>query len=111
MTSPGSIRAASRRASSYGREGWCTAWGFSSTGKLPNPNARGEPVTDDSFYLIFNAHFEDLDFILPPNRWGMRWLKVFDTAEGWSEDGAALEAGATLSVVQRSFVLLQRQAS
>ena len=78
---------------------------------FPNPNARGEPVTDDSFYLIFNAHFEDLDFILPPNRWGMRWLKVFDTAEGWSEDGAALEAGATLSVVQRSFVLLQRQAS
>ena len=25
---------------------------------FPNPNARGEPVTDDSFYLIFNAHFE-----------------------------------------------------
>ena len=41
---------------------------------FPNPNARGEPVTDDSFYMIFNAHFEDLDFILPPNRWGMRWL-------------------------------------
>jgi isoamylase len=78
---------------------------------FPNPNARGEPVTDDSFYLIFNAHFKDVDFILPPNRWGMRWLKVFNTAEGWSEDGAALEAGATLSVVQRTFVLLQRQAS
>jgi glycogen operon protein len=77
---------------------------------FPNPNARGEPVTDDSFYLIFNAHFEDVDFILPPKRWGLRWLKVFDTAQGWMEDGAALEAGAALSVVARSFVLLQRQA-
>ena len=74
------------------------------------PNARGEPVTDDSFYLIFNAHFEAVDFILPPNRWGLRWLKVFDTAQGWVEDDAALEAGAALSVVARSFVLLQRQA-
>ena len=91
-TSPGSIRAASRQASSYGRGGVVHSLGIFINGEnFPNPNARGEPVTDDSFYLIFNAHFEDVDFILPPNRWGMRWLKVFDTAEGWSEDGAALE--------------------
>jgi isoamylase len=77
---------------------------------FPNPNARGEPVTDDSFYLIFNAHFEAVNFILPPNRWGLRWLKVFDTAQGWVEDDAPLDAGAALSVVARSFVLLQRQA-
>ncbi|HEV7930380.1 MAG TPA: glycogen debranching protein GlgX, partial [Nitrosospira sp.] len=77
---------------------------------FPNPNARGEPVTDDSFYLIFNAHFEAVDFILPPDRWGLRWRKVFDTAQGWMEDDAPLDAGAALLVVARSFVLLQRQA-
>jgi glycogen operon protein len=77
---------------------------------FPNPNARGEPVKDDSFYLIFNAHFEAVDFILPPDRWGLRWLKVIDTAQGWVEDDAPLDAGACLPVVARSFVLLQRKA-
>ena|SRR5688500_4038448 len=80
--------------------------------KFPNPNARGEPVNDDSFYLIFNPHFEAVDFILPPDRWGLRWLKVLDTAQGWVEaEGAApLEAGTTLNAAPRSFVLLQRGA-
>lgn len=74
---------------------------------FPNPNARGEPVTDDSFYLIFNAHFEDVEFILPPQRWGLRWVKVLDTVEGWIQDAPLLESGAALNVIQRSFVLLQ----
>ena len=71
---------------------------------------RGEPVTDDSFYLIFNPHFEAVDFILPPDRWGLRWLKVLDTTTGWVEDALPLEAGAKLRVAPRSLVLLQRQA-
>ena len=76
---------------------------------FPNPHARGEPVKDDSFYLIFNAHFDAVDFVLPPNHWGLRWLIIFDTSRGWVENGPPLEACATLSVVARSFVLLQRQ--
>ena len=67
---------------------------------FPNPNARGEPVTDDSFYLIFNAHFEDRGFHSPAEPLGHALAdNVRHVAEGWSEDGAALEAGATLSVV------------
>ena len=77
---------------------------------FPNPNARGEPVTDDSFYLIFNAHFEPVDFILPPSLWGLRWLKRLDTAQGWIKDASPLEAGASLIVVPRSLILLQREA-
>ncbi|ARO87783.1 glycogen debranching enzyme [Nitrosospira lacus] len=76
---------------------------------IPNPNARGEPVTDDSFYLIFNAHHEALDFILPATRWGPSWLRVLDTTQGWAEDAPPLQAGATLTVAPRSIVLLQRQ--
>jgi glycogen operon protein len=76
---------------------------------IPNPNARGEPVTDDSFYLIFNAHHEALDFILPATRWGPSWLHVLDTTQGWDEDAPPLQAGARLSVAPRSMVLLQRQ--
>ncbi len=79
--------------------------------KFPNPNARGEPVTDDSFYLIFNPHFEAVDFILPSSRWGLRWQKVLDTAQGWleEENNPPLEAGAALNAVPRSFVLLRRR--
>jgi isoamylase len=80
---------------------------------FPNPNARGEPVKDNSFYLIFNAHFEPIEFILPSSRWGLRWQKILDTSEGWVENAAdkpGLEAGVALSVASRSLVLLQRQA-
>ncbi|MBA4143745.1 MAG: glycogen debranching protein GlgX [Nitrosospira sp.] len=77
---------------------------------FPNPNARGEPVSDDSFYLIFNAHFEAMDFILPADRWGLRWLKLLDTAQGWVDDASPLKAGAALAVAARSTVVLQRQA-
>jgi len=93
------------------REGVVQSLGIFINGEnFPNPHARGEPVKDDSFYLIFNAHFDAVDFVLPPNHWGLRWLIIFDTSRGWVENGPPMEAGATLSVVARSFVLLQRQA-
>ena len=77
---------------------------------IPNPNARGEPVIDDSFYLIFNAHHEAVEFTLPVNRWGSCWLGVLDTVRGWTDDASPLQASARLTVVPRSMVLLQRQA-
>jgi glycogen operon protein len=33
--------------------------------QIPNPDARGERILDDSFHLIFNAHHEPLAFTLP----------------------------------------------
>jgi 4-alpha-glucanotransferase len=32
--------------------------GFSKRRSIPNPNTRREPTTDDSFYIMFNAHHE-----------------------------------------------------
>ncbi|MCA1785687.1 MAG: glycogen debranching protein GlgX, partial [Desulfobacteraceae bacterium] len=46
---------------------------------IPNPNPRGEPVTDDNFYLIFNADHEALQFILPGPDYGTLWIKEIDT--------------------------------
>ena len=37
---------------------------------IPTPNERGEPVVDDSFYVMFNAHHEPLEFTLPESKWG-----------------------------------------
>ena len=35
--------------------------------------SRGEPVRDDSFLLLFNAHHEEIAFRLPARRFGTRW--------------------------------------
>ena len=48
---------------------------------IPTPNERGERVVDDSFYIMFNAHHEALEFRLPPEAWGTRWTQVLDTFE------------------------------
>jgi glycogen operon protein len=46
---------------------------------IATPDERGEPVTDDSFYLLFNAHSEAMPFKLPTCPWGDKWQKVIDT--------------------------------
>ena len=33
--------------------------------RSPTATPRGEPIVDDSFLLLFNAHHEDVDFLLP----------------------------------------------
>ena len=41
--------------------------------ELRAETAHGEEVRDDSFLLLFNAHFEDIPFRLPARRFGTRW--------------------------------------
>ncbi|MGK6310070.1 glycogen debranching protein GlgX [Variovorax sp. DT-64] len=41
---------------------------------------RGETVRDDDFLLLFSAHHEDLDFVLPTK--GEPWYLLLDTATG-----------------------------
>ena len=72
------------------------------------PDSRGERVTDDSFLVLFNAHFEPLRFKLPGPDWGKRWVKLLSTAEGgFLEEGVATNAGEELEVEARSLTLLQ----
>jgi isoamylase len=75
---------------------------------IPNPNAKGDPVQDDSFYVIFNAHHEPLEFTLPDSRWAERWRRDLDTDMGWSaaDDAARFTAGELVEVAARSLVVL-----
>ena len=77
---------------------------------IPNPNPRGEPVQDDHFYIIFNAHHEPLDFRLPPAEWGERWVKELDTAAGWVETEEMFGAGDPMTVESRSLVVLRHES-
>jgi glycogen operon protein len=63
---------------------------------------RGQPVTDDSFLLLFNAHSETIDWVLP-TEWGGPWSIVLDTT-GTHTD--LVGVGGTLCVPARSVVVL-----
>lgn len=71
---------------------------------IPNSNARGEPVTDNSFYLIFNAEKESLEFTLPDRKWGEKWTQELDTAKGWVTDEFSAEA--KIKVEANSLIVL-----
>jgi glycogen operon protein len=60
---------------------------------LRTVTAEGEPVRDDSFVVIFNAHHESTTFVLPTRRFGRRWQVEVSTTDG--EDDASTEPRAT----------------
>src|SRR5205085_11223386 len=65
----------------------------------------GEEVRDDSFLLLFNAHFEDITFRLPARRFGTRWEIALTTGRC---DCDRLVPGADVVVENRSIVVLRR---
>jgi glycogen operon protein len=77
---------------------------------IPTPDSRGEPVVDDSFYLLFNAHHEALPFTLPTCPWGDRWEKVIDTNEPVPDlrEHHEWKAGDPLQVEAYSLMVLRR---
>lgn len=70
---------------------------------------RGQPVTDDSFLLLFNAHHDDLQFLLPPEEYGVFWRIVIDTSG--IDVGAQLhESGGYVTVAGRGSMVLQQES-
>ena len=53
---------------------------------IPDLDPRGQRVTDDSFVLCFNAHYEPIDFTLPPKEFG-RGVEAGDLHRRWRRDG------------------------
>ena len=68
----------------------------------------GNPVTDDSFYVLLNAHDQPLAFTLPNGPWGSAWLKLLYTDETLPTDGGPFPAGTALTLTGRSLMLLRR---
>ena len=75
---------------------------------IPDRNARGERVVDDSFIMIFNAHDGSIDFTLPPSAWGAKWEIVLDTATPQLAEPAPAAAQSVLTVEARSLCVLRR---
>jgi glycogen operon protein len=75
---------------------------------IPDRDTRGQRITDDSFLLCFNAHYEDIEFTLPPAQFGEEWQTVIDTgANAPVEDAPPVKAATQLTVEARTTLILQ----
>ncbi|WP_285683471.1 glycogen debranching protein GlgX [Actinoplanes sp. NBRC 103695] len=75
---------------------------------IPERDALGEPITDDSFLLLFNPLGEEVTFTIPPRTYGSRWEKVVDTADPMLADRQRVtKAGGGLSVGGHTMVVLR----
>ncbi len=76
---------------------------------IPDRDARGERVVDDSFLLCFNAHADPVDFMLPPAEYAGHWEVVVDTTQAEPERTPRLgEAGTHLTVDCRALLVLRK---
>ena len=66
-----------------------------------------QPLRDDSFYLIFNAHSGPLDFKLPGEQYGQKWTKCWDTSGHAAERKKNYSPGDTVKAGERCVILLQ----
>ena len=75
---------------------------------IPDLDVRGQRVTDDSFVLCFNAHYESIEFTLPPKDFGPAWVPVIYTADTTTvEEAKPVTAGTKVSVDARAVMVLQ----
>ena len=94
-------------------EDWDSGFGKSITvflngDAIPEPDARGFRVVDDSFLLFFNAHDADLDFVVPQGPYGTQWQACIDTADPEGNTDLVVRAGDKVTLEARSVIVLRR---
>jgi glycogen operon protein len=77
---------------------------------IPDPNSRGERVTDDSYLLCFNAHDQPQEFLMPQGAYAQEWTAALDTAESTGRSTLVVKAGEAISLRERSLLVLRKSA-
>jgi glycogen operon protein len=82
---------------------------FLNGGAITEADRRGQPIHDDSFLVLFNASPHELEFTMPPARYGEVWETVLDTAHpaGPYGDPEPVKAGGLVPVRDRSVQVLR----
>jgi glycogen operon protein len=75
-------------------------------------NFEGEPIRDNTFLLLINAHHEPLQFVLPGQK-NVKWELELDTAapEGFLEKPTTHVSGDELEIKNRATMLLKLTTS
>ncbi|MBM7279416.1 glycogen debranching protein GlgX [Gordonia rubripertincta] len=74
---------------------------------LGEKDERGEWVVDDSFFICFNAHYEPIDFHLPPEQYGSEWVGELDTTHPTGDSDLTAASGHSVTVGGRSVLVLR----
>ena len=75
---------------------------------LAEVNEQGELLVDDTLLLLFNAHTAPVEFRLPAAEDGTPWDVVIDTSVAELDPQRNHPPGGTLSLAERSLMLLRR---
>jgi glycogen operon protein len=77
---------------------------------LRTVDAKGNHIVDETFYVIFNAHFEAFEFKMPSKRFGKNWIKILDTAEDMIEEESHLIKHESMIKVEGHSIVLLKQS-
>ncbi|MBA2353847.1 MAG: glycogen debranching enzyme, partial [Acidobacteria bacterium] len=78
---------------------------------IPSRGPRGERIVDDSFVVMFNAHYDALRFALPRGGYGSEWSSVIDTAAGAvGLTHRVYRSTSRVTLAGRSMLVMQRRA-
>jgi glycogen operon protein len=77
---------------------------------IPEPDARGFRVVDDSFLMFFNGHDANLDFVVPQGNYGNRWEACVYTADEAGDSDLTVRAGDKITLEGRSVIVLRKTA-
>ena len=72
---------------------------------------QGEPIRDDTFLFLMNAHYETISFLLPGQE-NIEWQLLIDTAteSGFLAEPKSFASGDELPVIDRGVCLLKLSA-
>jgi isoamylase len=75
---------------------------------IPEPDDKGQRISDDHFLLMFNAHTDPVKFVVPPTEFGDSWRVRLDSATGLVDpaDAMSWSAGSSHAVEANSMVVL-----
>jgi glycogen operon protein len=87
--------------------GWVRCFAMQLSGKtLDHVNALGQRVEDDTFLVMFNPHWEPIDFFMPGIDGDVRWKLLFDTrVTHVAADGLLFQSGTPYQLLERSLAL------
>jgi glycogen operon protein len=75
---------------------------------IEETDVHGETVEGETLLLLFNAHHEGVDFILPSHRSTVRWELILDTFEPARDRGRLIyKGGDPYQVAGRALILFQ----
>ncbi|NEQ76133.1 MAG: glycogen debranching protein GlgX [Okeania sp. SIO2C9] len=77
--------------------------------EIPASGERGERIIDDCFMIFFNAHYELIEFTIPPKFQDRSWVVIVDTSKSrFVENGKQYQGEVPIPVMERSIVVLRR---